>query len=104
MNQSNAQGGVWWPKSAAATCHPRKATVALAEQAESAGVTVVEGAEVSGLDVEKGREWRVFYRMLKNRSVSMIFSEKIGLIEADSSELNLTSHSTFTGCQTGSWR
>ena len=89
MNQSNAQGGVWWPKSAAATCHPRKATVALAEQAESAGVTVVEGAEVSDLDVEKGREWRVSYRMLKNRSVSMIFSEKIGLIEAETQ--NLTS-------------
>ena len=68
MGHPCVKGGVWWPKSAAATCHPRKATVALAEKAKESGVAVIEGAEVSGLDAKMGRGWRVSYRKLKDRS------------------------------------
>ena len=61
-------GAVWWPLSSAATCHPKKATVALAEQAKQSGVNIIEHAEVSDLNNHEDRKkWKVTYRILKDR-------------------------------------
>ena len=61
-------GAVWWPSSSAATCHPKKATVALAEQAKQSGVNIIEHAEVSDLNNHEDRKkWKVTYRILKDR-------------------------------------
>ena len=61
-------GAVWWPSSSAATCHPKKATVALAEQAKQSGVNIIEHAEVSDLNNhEDMKKWKVTYRILKDR-------------------------------------
>ena len=61
-------GGVWWPASSAATCHPKKATLALAEQAKQSGVNILEHTEVSDLNSQDDRKkWKVTYRILKDR-------------------------------------
>ena len=59
-------GGVWWPLSSAGTCHPKKAAIALAEQAKESGVTILEKAEVSDLE-NHDQKWKVTYRFLKDR-------------------------------------
>ena len=54
-------GAVWWPSSSAATCHPKKATVALAERAKQSGVNIIEHAEVSDLNNHEDRKkWGFF--------------------------------------------
>ena len=62
-------GGVWWPSSTAATCHPKKATLALAEQAKQSGVNILEHTEVSDLNshADNRKKWKVTYRILKDR-------------------------------------
>ena len=68
-------GAVWWPSSSAATCHPKKATVALAEQAKQSGVNIIEHAEVSDLNIHEDRKkWKVTYRILKDRLGAQSFT------------------------------
>ena len=76
LMSSELLGAVYWPlgTGAAATCHPRKAVLALAEQAREAGVKVIERAEVQNLDTrenssstENHSPWQVSYRILEDR-------------------------------------